>query len=109
MKDKTNNRKFSELNKLETWDTEKLSIRQPKKASRVVFSVAFSPDDFELVTKYAELCGMKTSKFISEVAIQKATGQGELSLRGISGEAKWLNGEEKPIDTTKHEDLILSF
>lgn len=90
----------SELEKLENWDTDKIEVRQPKKPSRVVFSVAFSREDFELVSKYAEFCGMKTSKFISEAAIEKATGQGELLFRSGSHDASWIIGGDKIVLTT---------
>jgi hypothetical protein len=104
MKDKKN----TNLKKLESWDTSKVEVRQPRKTSRVVFSVAFNLDDFELISKYAQFCGIKTSKFISGAAIEKATGQGELLFRGSTQGAHWTIGEEKIGDTAKHQDLILT-
>jgi len=74
----------SELEKLETWDTNKVEIRQPKKPSRVVFSVAFQRDDFERISKFAELSGKKTSEFIRDAAIEKTLTQGEFA-RSIFG------------------------
>jgi hypothetical protein len=69
----------SELERLETWDNNKVEIRKPKKPSRVVFSVAFKRDDFDRVSKYAELCGIRTSEFIREAAIEKTLKQGEFA------------------------------
>jgi hypothetical protein len=94
------NNNDSELENLETWDTNQVEVRQPKKPSRVVFSVAFSRDDFNLISKYADFCGMKTSKFISEAAIEKAVGQGELLFRGGSQDASWIISRDKISTTT---------
>lgn len=69
----------SELENPDTWDTNKSEVRQPVKSQRVVFSVSFHRDDFDLVSKYAELCGKKTSEFIREAAIEKASEKGELA------------------------------
>jgi hypothetical protein len=91
MKNKDN----KELEKLENWDTDKVEVRQPTKPSRIVFSVAFQRDDFSIVSKYAEFCGMKTSKFISEAAIEKATGQGKLFFSGGSQYVLWIINEDK--------------
>jgi hypothetical protein len=68
-------KKESELEKLEAWDSNKAEIRKPQKPSRVVFSVAFKRDDFDRVSKYAELCGKKTSEFIRDAAIEKTLMQ----------------------------------
>jgi hypothetical protein len=100
MKDK----KHANLKKLESWDINKAEVRKPQKASRVVFSVAFSRDDFELVSKYAEFCGMKTSKLISGAAIEKATGQGALLSRSSTEGAEWTIGGEE-IGTRSAVDL----
>jgi hypothetical protein len=69
----------SELERSETWDSNKVEIRKPKRPSRVVFSVAFKRDDFDLVSKYAELSGKKTSEFIRDAAIEKTFLQGEFA------------------------------
>lgn len=70
------NNNDSELEKLETWDTNQVETRQPQKSSRVVFSVAFSRDDFNQISKHAELIGKKTSEFIREAVIEKISIQG---------------------------------
>jgi len=70
-------KKDSELDKLETWDASQMEVRQPKKPSRVVFSVAFSRDDFDRISKLAELSGKKTSEFIRDAVMEKTLKQGE--------------------------------
>ena len=106
------NNNDAELEKLETWDTSQVEVGQPKKPSRVVFSVAFSRDDFNLISKYADFCGMKTSKFINEAAIEKASGQGELLFRGGSQGASWIISGDKIGTTTiasgSHADHIIT-
>lgn len=72
-------KQYSELERIDTWDNNKAEIIKPNKPSRVVFSVAFKRDDFDRVLKYAELCGMKTSEFIREAAIEKTLKQGEFA------------------------------
>lgn len=67
-----NKKHDAELEKLDTWDVDKAEVKQPVKPSRVVFSVAFHRDEFELVSKHAALLSQKTSQFIREAAIQKA-------------------------------------
>ena len=69
----------SELENPDTWDANKSEVRQPVKSTRVVFSVSFRRDDFDFVSKYAELCGKKTSEFIREATIEKASAKGELA------------------------------
>jgi len=96
MKNKSN----PNLEKLENWDTDRVEVVQPQKPSRVVFSVAFQQNDFNLISKYAEFCGMKTSKFISEAAIEKATAQGELLFKGGSQGASWIISLDKIGTTT---------
>jgi hypothetical protein len=100
MRGNMKNKKYSELEKLENWDTDKVEVKQPKKPSRVVFSVAFSRDDFNLISKYAEFCGMKTSRFINAAAIEKATGQGELLFRSGSQYVSWIISLDKIIPST---------
>jgi hypothetical protein len=94
------NKNDSELERLDTWDTDNVEVRQPQKPSRVVFSVAFKRDDFDLILKYAEFCGMKTSEFIREAAIEKALGQGELLFGSGSQHASWIIGGDKMVPTT---------
>jgi len=84
------NNNDSELEKLENWDTNQAEVRQPQKPSRVVFSVAFQRDDFDRVSKYAELSGKKTSEFIREAAIEKTMAKGELLFKSGSQETSWL-------------------
>lgn len=66
-----------ELERLDTWDVDKAEVKQPVKPSRVVFSVAFHRDEFELVSKHASLLGKKTSHFIRDAAIQRTLQESE--------------------------------
>lgn len=64
-----------DLENPENWDFEQPETRAPVKPSRVVVSVAFQRDDFTMVSEYAERVGKKTSEFIREAAIEKASGK----------------------------------
>ena len=90
-----------ELERLETWNTNQVEIRKPKKPSRVVFSVAFRRDDFDHISKYAELCGKKTSEFIRDAAIEKAFNPTEsaLFLFGSGSQGTLWSTEQMPTIT----------
>ena len=75
----------SELEGQEVWDFERPEVREPIKAPRVVASVAFRRDDFERVFLYAQRIGKRTSEFIREAAIEKATGSSAGTLVYLSG------------------------
>ena len=94
------NKRNSELENLENWDTDNIKVRQPKKPSRVVFSVAFQRDDFDRISRYAELCGKKTSEFIRDAAIENTLTQEKfvsyLFGSGSSGTI-WSSGQMSPI------------
>jgi hypothetical protein len=64
-----------ELENPESWDYEHVETIEPVKSPRVVVSVAFRRHDFETVSDYAEHLGKKTSEFIREAALDKATGR----------------------------------
>lgn len=74
-----------ELENSDNWDYERPIVREPVKAPRVVVSVAFHRPDFARVSQAAERSGMKTSEFIREAAIEKATGQGGATVIYFSG------------------------
>lgn len=63
-----------ELENSEDWDYRQAEQREPVKSPRVVVSVAFRRSDFMTVSEYAERIGKKTSEFIREAALEKATG-----------------------------------
>jgi hypothetical protein len=65
-----------ELEKIENWDFDNPELREPVKAPRVVVSVAFSHENFKKVSQYAEQLGKKTSEFIREASLEKATSRG---------------------------------
>ena len=74
-----NYRDDRDLQDPESWDYEHAEARAPVKSARVVVSVAFRRDDFEIVSKYAERLRKKTSEFIREAAIEKATSQNSIT------------------------------
>lgn len=109
-----NEKRDRELESSENWDYERLEVRGPVKASRVVVSVAFPRQDFTRVSAYAEHVGKKVSAFIREAALEKATGRGGSSpaygsgtirtdwwhmpaITGASGSPRQL--EEAPVTT----------
>ncbi len=79
------------LERTETWDFEQPEVKEPVRPSRVVVSVAFRREDFSQVSVYAERLGKRTSEFIREAAIEKATGGGAWTLEygGGSSRAQW--------------------
>jgi hypothetical protein len=89
------NERAPELERPETWDLERPEVREPVKAPRVVVSVAFPRDHFEQVSVYAERIGKRTSEFIREAAIEKATGRttGTLLFSSGSTGALWVAGQ----------------
>ena len=63
-----------ELQKTEMWNANEVTRYSPVKRPRTVVSVAFPADAMDLVSKKSEQLGMRTSEFIREAAIEKATG-----------------------------------
>lgn len=61
-----------ELQDPETWESTDNDKRPPVKSGRAIVSVAFSRNDFELVSEVARESGMKTSEFIRDAAIRRA-------------------------------------
>jgi hypothetical protein len=89
-----------ELERADTWDFEHPEVRRPVKPSRVIVSVAFRRDDFHAVAAYAKRLGKKTSEFIREVAMEKATGRDTGTLAygsGSAGSQWWI--EQVPAST----------
>lgn len=97
-----------ELENSENWDYQRAVVREPVKASRVVVSVAFPRPDFSRVSQAAERSGKKTSEFIREAAIEKATGQyGTTIVHGSGGTGTLWFVERMPtitrVEATKVE------
>jgi hypothetical protein len=67
-----NIRPNDELEREDQWDFDAAEARTGAK-SRAVVSVAFSREDFERVSECAEARNMRTSEFIREAALEKAT------------------------------------
>jgi hypothetical protein len=74
-----------ELENTESWDFDDPEVREPVKPSRVVVSVAFRRQDLDEVSECAERLGKRTSEFIREAAIDKATSRGGGTLVYASG------------------------
>ncbi len=69
-----------ELQDPETWESTENDTRAPATSGRAVVSVAFSRSDFELVSETARDAGMKTSAFIRDAAIRRASDTTPVSV-----------------------------
>lgn len=69
-------REFEELQEPGNWDFQRAEKRPGVRKPRAVVSVAFSREDFERVSQYAENVGTKTSEFIREAALARVASQG---------------------------------
>jgi hypothetical protein len=77
-----------DLENQENWDFEKAEAKEPARSPRVVVSVAYKNQDFDIVADYAERTGKKVSEFIREASLEKATGRGStFSIHSASGTA----------------------
>ncbi len=63
----------------EEWDYERAERISPQKKARAVVSVAFSREDLELIGDYAERLGQKTSAYIRQAAIEKASAHAQVN------------------------------
>ena len=57
----------------ENWDVDQAAVRPGTKKARAVVSVAFNRYDFELVVGAAQRSQVKTSEFIREAALDRAS------------------------------------
>ena len=64
---------YSELQNPETWDIEQAVVLPATQKPRAVVSVAFSRQDFILVNEAAHQINEKTSQFIRDAALEKAS------------------------------------
>jgi len=111
-----NKKKDSELERLDNWDVDKVEVKSPVKPSRLVVSVSFQRDDFELVSKHAGLLGKKTSQFIRDTVIEKTLKQSEpvlFSTCSLSLGASWFTDQMPPITSVsgnqiEHPQLVIS-
>jgi hypothetical protein len=65
-------KELKELQDPTLWEHSENDKRDPVKSSRAVVSVAFSRNDFELVSSAAKQRGMKTSEFIRAATLENA-------------------------------------
>ncbi len=104
-----NKNKNSELERLDNWDVDKAEVKLPVKPSRLVVSVAFQRDDFELVSKHAALLGKKTSQFIRDTVIEKTLKQSEPVLFPIHslnlGAVRWLIDQMPPVTSVSGNQI----
>ncbi len=66
---------IEELQNPETWEDMTERTQSATRPARAVVSVAFARDDFETVVEAAKQCGMKTSEFIRQAALEKTVPQ----------------------------------
>ncbi len=79
----------------ENWDFDHVETKGPVKAPRVVVSVAFRSKDYTTVSERARRLGKKTSEFIRDAALEKASGRGlfpQVYPTGNSG-SLWFNSD----------------
>ena len=69
----------NELEKTQSWDLDNSEERPPVKNRRSIVSVAFPTDDLVAVEVAAEQAGKRLSEFIRDAAVEKVTGQLQLS------------------------------
>ena len=71
-------RSVGDLESADYWDYQRAKKRPPVNSGRAVVSVAFARSDFEVVALYAERLGLRTSQFIRDAAIERATDRSEV-------------------------------
>jgi hypothetical protein len=73
------------LERPENWDFAKAERHPPAKGGRAIVSVAFSRDDLRRVAECAAKLGMRTSEFIRQAALEKASRQQSSEITSLSG------------------------
>ena len=100
-------KELEKLEKEDQWDSESAEQRPPMKQPRLVVSVAFPSHEFSLVSSYADSIGKRTSQFIREAAIEKATGSNTVSyFYGTTGIGSSWIVHPIPTSTDTQEALI---
>ena len=77
--------KDRELQNPENWDIDQAIVRPGAQKARAVVSVAFSREDFELVTYAAQQLDEKTAEFIRGAALEKASTMTRVTHFGWGG------------------------
>jgi hypothetical protein len=96
-----------QLENEDNWDYDHAETRQPVTSDRVVTSVAFRRDDFRLVTNVAQKLGKKTSEFIREAAIERASGRSRsvIVYYSLNTGVHWVT-DSLPSDTQSPVGII---
>ncbi len=68
---KSNDSTADQLESPEQWDLEHAELHPPVKNARVILSVAFPSQHFQIVARCAEQMGKKLSEFVREAALER--------------------------------------
>ena len=71
-------KEIKELEAAGAWALEDATPGRRTKPARAIVSVAFTREDFDLVSESAEQAGMRTSAFIRTAALERASPVGHL-------------------------------
>ena len=73
------------LSNVETWDIDQVVVSPGVQKPRAVVSVSFNRADFERVVHAAHQSAMKTSEFIRNASLEKATVATRVTVFGLAG------------------------
>lgn len=94
-------KELADLQNADSWDFGEAERRPGVKGARAVVSVAFSREDFDHVTACADQISKRTSEFIREAALERASRlMGSATLSSSSGPG-WIVITHKPTPTTR--------
>lgn len=104
-----NEKELKNLEESDSWDFEGAEKKSPVRATRAVVSVAFSREDFERVSTRAEQLGMRTSEFIRNAALGKASSQiDQFSISSFSSKLGGTVFVDKALLTTRATGVAVS-
>ena len=86
----------------EQWDWEHAEVHLPVKSPRVVLSVAFPSQHFEIVARCAEQMGKKLSEFVREAALERVAreyGWASFTLPSVAGAGAFITAVEVRYNT----------
>ena len=93
-----------EMQNPENWDFDKAEEKPGRSQGRAIVSVAFSREDFNLVSQHAKMLGLKTSELIRNATLEQITSTTILLDEGTppdSTKASWgaLTEDENKVTT----------